>query len=258
MRIRSAGGHEAGLEAHGGNAGCHLGTTEHVADRWSWVRQMIIRRKHKNRFTQIPNAIFADRRLCIAAKGLLVYLLSRPPNWTVRHDQLQYTLGIGRKLLTKLLNELAEAGYLDRDEHQGRDEHNRFMPYDYTVRDIPEPGAADAPAALHLEPQREKDTGNNNKEINTESTNPFPKPLPPAQAEPVRALQDKYTPIGERARAQGMSPVFVGSKPYHAWLAVRGPDGMPGFTDQAFINGKPREIVWFPSVYPSKRSGGSP
>ena len=219
---------------------------------------MIIRRKHKNRFTQIPNAIFADRRLCIAAKGLLVYLLSRPPNWTVRHDQLQYTLGIGRKLLTKLLNELAEAGYLDRDEHQGRDEHNRFMPYDYTVRDIPEPGAADAPAALHLEPQREKDTGNNNKEINTESTNPFPKPLPPAQAEPVRALQDKYTLIGERARAQGMFPVFVGSKPYHAWLAVRGPDGMPGLTDQAFINGKPREIVWFPSVYPSKRSGGSP
>ena len=76
---------------------------------------MIIRRKHKNRFTQIPNAIFEDRRLCIAAKGLLVYLLSRPPNWTVQHNQLQYTLRIGRKLLTKLLNELAEAGYLDRD-----------------------------------------------------------------------------------------------------------------------------------------------
>ena len=222
---------------------------------------MIIRAKHKNRFTQIPNAIFEDRRLSIAAKGLLVYLLSRPPNWTVRHDQLQYTLDMGRKQLTKLLDELAEAGYLDRDEHQGRDEHNRFLPYDYTVRDVPELdaiAATAAPAALRSKPQREKDTGNNNKEINTESTNPFPKPLPPAQAEPVRALQDKYTPIGERARAQGMSPVFVGSKPYHAWLAVRGPDGMPGLTDQAFINGKPREIVWFPSVYPSKRSGGSP
>ena len=218
---------------------------------------MIIRRKHKNRFTQIPNAIFEDRRLCIAAKGLLVYLLSRPPNWTVRHDQLQHTLGIGRKLLTKLLNELAEAGYLDRDERQGRDEHNRFMPYDYTVRDIAEPCAADVPAALHLEPQRQKDNGNNNKEINTESTNPFPKPLPAAQAEPMRALQDKYTSIGERARAEGMWPVFVGSKPYLAWLAVRGADGMPGFVDRAFINGTPREIVWMPSVYPGKYSGES-
>ncbi len=219
---------------------------------------MIIRTKHKSRFTQIPNAIFEDRRLSIAAKGLLVYLLSRPPNWTVRHDQLQYTLGMGRKLLTKLLTELAEAGYLDRDEHQGRDERNRFTPYDYTVRDIPEPGAADAPAALHLEPQRKKDNGINNKEINTESTNPFPKPLPTAQAEHLRALQDKYTPFGERARAEGNSPVFVGSKPYLAWLAVRGADGMPGFVDKAFINGKPREIVWMPTVFPPEQSSEFP
>jgi hypothetical protein len=216
---------------------------------------MIIRNKHKSRFTQIPNAIFEDQRISIGAKGLLVYLLSRPPNWSVQHKQLQRALGIGRKLLTKLLNELAEAGYVDRDEYQGRDELNRFMPYDYTVRDIPEPRVTDAPAALHPEPQRKKDIGNNNKEINTESTNPFPKPLPAKQAEPLRALQDKYTPLGERARAEGKSPVFVGSKPHLAWLAVRGVDGMPGFVDEAFINGKPRQIVWMDSVYPRKRPG---
>jgi hypothetical protein len=177
---------------------------------------MFIRNKHKSRFTQIPNAIFEDQRISIGAKGLLVYLLSRPPNWSVQHKQLQRALGIGRKLLTKLLNELAEAGYVDRDEYQGRDELNRFMPYDYTVRDIPETAK---------------------------------------QAEPVRALQDKYTPLGERARAEGKSPVFVGSKPHLAWLAVRGVDGMPGFVDEAFINGKPRQIVWMDSVYPGKRPG---
>src|SRR5258705_13416727 len=87
---------------------------------------MIIRNKHKSRFTQIPNAIFEDQRISIGAKGLLVYLLSRPPNWSVQHKQLQRALGIGRKLLTKLLNELAEAGYVDRDENQGRDELNLF------------------------------------------------------------------------------------------------------------------------------------
>src|ERR1700716_3316443 len=114
------------------------------------MRDMIIRRKHKSRFTQIPNAIFEDRCLSIAAKGLLVYLLSRPPNWTVRHDQLQYTLRIGRKMLNKIVRELAEAGYLDRDEYQGRDDHNRFMPYDYTIRDIPEPTVADAPVPPRL------------------------------------------------------------------------------------------------------------
>jgi hypothetical protein len=69
------------------------------------------------------------------------------------------------------------------------------------------------------------------------------------------AFENKYTLIGERARAEGMCPVFVGSEPYRAWLAVRGANGMPGFVDQAFINGKPREIVWMPSVYPKPSSG---
>ncbi len=58
----------------------------------------------------------------------------------------------------------------------------------------------------------------------------------------------KYTLIGERARAEGMCPVFVGSEPYRAWLTVRGANGMPGFVDQAFINGKLRQIVWMDSV----------
>jgi SH3-like domain-containing protein len=65
-------------------------------------------------------------------------------------------------------------------------------------------------------------------------------------------MPDKYSMMGERARAEGKSPVFVGSKPYLAWVAVRGADGMPGFVDRAFINGKPREIVWMPWVFPRK------
>jgi hypothetical protein len=83
---------------------------------------MIIRHKHKGRFTVVPNSIFNDDRLCLGAKGLLGYLLSLPGNWQVRHDQLQHKLRVGRKLLNKLLLELEKAGYLDRDDEQARDE----------------------------------------------------------------------------------------------------------------------------------------
>jgi hypothetical protein len=95
---------------------------------------MIIRHKHKGRFTVVPNAIFNDDRICPGAKGLLGYLLSRPGNWDVRHDQLQRKLDIGRKLLSKLLKELERAGYLERDEEQGRDGYNRFTTLNYVVR----------------------------------------------------------------------------------------------------------------------------
>ena len=37
----------------------------------------IIRREHKAHFTIVPNAVFADTRLSIEAKGVLGYLLSR-------------------------------------------------------------------------------------------------------------------------------------------------------------------------------------
>jgi hypothetical protein len=213
---------------------------------------MIIRHKHKGRFTVVPNAIFNDDCISLGAKGLLGYLLSRPGNWKVRHDQLQRQFGIGRKLLSKYLSELEKAGYLERDEEQGRDEYNRFTTLNYIVRDIPELAGADVPAALHPEPQREKDTGNNKEEIKTDFNNPFPKPLSTAQGGSQQACQDKLSDFGERALADGMHPVYVGSKPHQAWLAFRGADGMPGFIDRAIIGGKPRLIVWMPSVFPPK------
>lgn len=217
---------------------------------------MIIRHKHKGRFTVVPNAIFNDDRISIGAKGLLGYLLSCPGNWDVRHDQLQRKLGIGRKLLSKYLNELEEAGYLDRDEEQGRDEHNRFATLNYVVRDIPERTTADAPVPLRSEPQRRLDTGNKKEEINTESTKPFPKPLPPEQGESALARQGQYSQFGTCALAAGMQPVYVGSKPYDVWSAFRGADGMPP-ADQATIGGRLRAIVWMPSLYPPKRSAAS-
>jgi hypothetical protein len=119
---------------------------------------------------------------------------------------------------------------------------------------IPELTVADAPTALHPEPQRDKDTGNNKEEIKTDSNNPFPKPLSTAQVESKQACQDRFTDIGERALADGMHPVYVGSQPYQARLALRGADGMPRFVDRATIGGKQREIVWMPSVFPLKGS----
>jgi hypothetical protein len=215
---------------------------------------MIIRHRHKGRFTVVPNAIFNDDRLSLGSKGLLGYLLSLPGNWQVRHDQLQYQLGVGRKLLSKLLLELEEAGYLERDLQQARDEQNRFMPYNYIVRDIPEPVISGAPAALRTEPPRQADDGNKKEEINTNSTKPFPKPLSTGQAEPKGACQDKYSEMGERAHAAGNYPVYLGSEPHKAWCAYRGHDGMPKFVDQAVIGGKLRKIVWMPSVFPPRSS----
>jgi hypothetical protein len=215
---------------------------------------MIIRHKHKGRFVIVPNGIFNDPRLSLAAKGLLAYLLSLPADWEVRHDQLQRKLGIGRKLLDRAFKELIAAGYVIRDEFQGRDEHNRFTTLNYVVSDITDRVIPDVSSPARAKPPRKRSTGNKKEEINTDSTKPFPKPLSTTQAEPKTAYQDKYSEMGEHARAAGHHPVYVGSDPHKAWCAYRGDDDMPRFVDEAIIGGKLRKIVWMPSVFPPKGS----
>ena len=78
--------------------------------------------------------------------------------------------------------------------------------------------------------------------------------IPTEQGDTQLARQGVYSEFGERAFAAGQRAVYLGSKPYQAWLSYRGKDGMPGFVDRAIINGKVQEIVWMPSLYPPRRS----
>jgi len=216
---------------------------------------MIIRHRHKGRFTPVPNSIFEDDRLSIEAKGLLGYLLSRPPNWQARHDQLQQKLGIGRKLLKRCLEELIAAGYVERDERQGRDEFNRFTTLNYIIRDIPTHSITAAPKPPRPEPLHSRNSGNNKEGIKTDLNKPFSKSLPHEQQEKTRqADQAVYTDFGQHALASGQRPVYVGSKPHQAWVRFRGEDGMPGFIDVVIVDCKNHQVVWMPSVYPPRRS----
>jgi hypothetical protein len=219
---------------------------------------MIIRHKHTGRYTTVPNAIFEDDRLSIEAKGLLGYLLSRAPNWQARHDQLQHKLGIGRKLLKRCLVEIIEAGYGDRDERQGRDKYHRFTTLNYIIRDISTLPVAGAPKPLRPEPLRPRNTDNNKEAIKTDSNNPFSKSLPIEQGEKQQAQQRDFSVFGKHALASGQHAVYLGSRPYQAWLRVRGEDGMPGFIDWAIINGKTYKLVWMPSLYPPHHFGKEP
>jgi hypothetical protein len=97
----------------------------------------IVRREHRAHFTILPNAIFLDERLSIEAKGVLGYLLSRPHKWSVRLEQVGWTLKIGRKKLQRIFRELISTGYVTR-EQQRMAEDQRFGRVDYVVRDVPE------------------------------------------------------------------------------------------------------------------------
>jgi hypothetical protein len=83
---------------------------------------MIVRICRNGRaFTVVDTALLDDPRLSFKAKGLLVYLLSRPETWRVRRRHLAGVGRDGETAVASALAELGRAGYLERRELRGDD-----------------------------------------------------------------------------------------------------------------------------------------
>jgi hypothetical protein len=210
-----------------------------------------IRRKHNGNFAIIPNALVEDKRLSIEAKGLLAYLISRPDDWVVKHGHLQRALGIGRDKLQRILRELIQTGYLERDDEQPRDGHNQFAAYAYICRDVP----SSSRPPLHGLPLRGSRSLKTRNGINktdsliTESNKTPSKPSPPQQADLLNVAEEELTEYGRAAFEHGCAFVLEGSKPFDDWLSFRGDDGMPPIIVET-IAGQSRRGVWLQSLYP--------
>ncbi len=74
----------------------------------------VIRVMKNDNFTVLANGTLRDERLSLESVGLLVRLLSRPADWTVRFEALRRESRVGRDKLRRIFQELAGAGYIVR------------------------------------------------------------------------------------------------------------------------------------------------
>jgi hypothetical protein len=106
----------------------------------SLAPETVIRiRKHERDYLTVSNTTVQDARLSWEARGLLVYLLSLPPDWDIRVSHLQRQGGAGRDALRRMLRELQELGYasgIGRDS-QERGERGRFGQTEIRVYETP-------------------------------------------------------------------------------------------------------------------------
>lgn len=83
---------------------------------------MIIRgERPADNFAQIHNAALADGRLSFKARGILAYLLSRPPGWKTSAERLAKSGVDGERAIKSGLKELEAAGYLKRSRSRKPD-----------------------------------------------------------------------------------------------------------------------------------------
>src|SRR5262245_14185006 len=99
-------------------------------------------------FTVFANTLLNDRSLGADALGVLVYLLSKPGNWTIRISELRGRFDCGRDKVYRIMDELIQAGYAER--MQERSEDGKFGDRNYMVSNeklpLPENTEAGVPA----------------------------------------------------------------------------------------------------------------
>ena len=96
---------------------------------------MIMRAEHTADFVSIQNDAIRDDRLSLAARGLLVYMLSMSDGWGFSVSGLVQALKISRPTLIRYLKELQDAGYVSITKEQNK--LGQFSGKSWTVYETP-------------------------------------------------------------------------------------------------------------------------
>lgn len=115
---------------------------------------MIRRSEHSaaNRYAQISRKLAQDSTLSFGARGLMLYILSKPANWEVKYLDLMRAGGIGRDALRTLMRELKAAGYFRCTKSNGG--NGQFV-YEQEVLEEPEPLSAETQSSPEDDPDAE-------------------------------------------------------------------------------------------------------
>ena len=73
--------------------------------------------KKKDNFTTVHNNLILDEKLSWKAKGLLIYMLSRPTGWKYKSAEIAKNSTDGRDSVRNGLKELVENGYISRQKN---------------------------------------------------------------------------------------------------------------------------------------------
>ena len=96
----------------------------------------IIRVDKRSNYTVVDNTFIRDMNLTMKAKGLMLLMLSLPPEWDYSVAGLAAICKEGMTAIRGALKELEECGYLRRER---RNSEKGYFVYEYILTEIPQP-----------------------------------------------------------------------------------------------------------------------
>lgn len=94
----------------------------------------IIKSKQSGNFAIVPKKPFLRDDLTLQAKGLLIYLLTLPPNWVIYKRELPNHFINGRDSIIRAFNQLVEKKYIITIDI--RNKKGQIKGYNHIVYDV--------------------------------------------------------------------------------------------------------------------------
>lgn len=103
----------------------------------------VIRKAKRTGYTKVSNKLAQDRSLSFEARGVALYLLSKPDDWEIQFEDVEKEGGIGRDKRQRIFKELEDARYFERSESRNSGQFG----YDFILHEeaIPEKPVAVLP-----------------------------------------------------------------------------------------------------------------
>ena len=101
-----------------------------------------LHKSYTNNFTITPNHIINDDRISLKAKGLYLYLISKPDNWSFSVDRIAKESRDGEDSVKSAIRELESFGYLHRSQLNKKGNFGTMI---YTIFDVPKPSGENPP-----------------------------------------------------------------------------------------------------------------
>lgn len=99
--------------------------------------------KRENPFVQIDKDLVNDPTISAKAKGIMLYLLSKPEGWKVYQSDIVNHMSDGKTSISNGIKELLDAGYIERN--RAHNEDGTFAGYEYTVYERKDLKSVDKP-----------------------------------------------------------------------------------------------------------------
>jgi len=103
----------------------------------------IFRQKITVNYVVIRNSLAGDKKLTWEARGMLLYILSKPPDWVVnKEDLINQSPSASSYAVARILKELEREKYIFRKKYQNEKGHWQWITYvfdePYTEKDMSE------------------------------------------------------------------------------------------------------------------------